>query len=62
MGPIARGQLAAMLEGETPSPLTHARQHFSLIADFLTHHVVPKPLKSMPFLTGLLPVEAPAQP
>jgi DNA repair protein RecO len=60
MGPIARGQLAAMLAGETPS-LTHARQHFSLVADFIVHHVVPKPLKSLPFLTGLLPVEAPAQ-
>jgi hypothetical protein len=61
MGPIARGQLAAMLAGGTPS-LTHARQHFSLVADFIVHHVVPKPLKSLPFLTGLLPVEAPAQP
>jgi len=60
MGPIARGQLAAMLAGETPA-LTHARQHFSLVADFIAHHVVPKPLKSMPFLTGLLPAEAPVQ-
>lgn len=62
MGPIARGQLTAMLQGGTPSPLTHAHQHFSLVADFVAHHVVPKPLKSLPFLTGLLPAEAPAQP
>ena len=61
MGPIARGQLAAMLAGETPS-LTHARQHFSLVADFIAHHVAPKPLKSMPFLTGLLPAEVVARP
>jgi DNA repair protein RecO (recombination protein O) len=55
MGPIARRQLATMLARETPRPLTHARQHFSLVADFLAHHVVAKPLKSIPFLTGLLP-------
>jgi recombinational DNA repair protein (RecF pathway) len=61
MGPIARGQLAAMLAGGTPA-LTHARQHFALVEDFIAHHVVPKPLKSMPFLAGLLPAEAPAQP
>jgi DNA repair protein RecO (recombination protein O) len=61
MGPIARGQLAALLGGDTPT-LTHARQHFSLVADFIAHHVVPKPLKSMSFLTDLLPAEAPVQP
>jgi DNA repair protein RecO (recombination protein O) len=60
MGPIARAQLASMLAGETPRPLTHARQHFALVADFVSHHVVPRPLKSMPFLTGLLPADAPA--
>jgi DNA repair protein RecO (recombination protein O) len=62
MGPLARGQLAAMLAGETPPALTHARQHFSLVADFVSHHVVPKPLKSIPFLMGLLPADVPAQP
>jgi DNA repair protein RecO (recombination protein O) len=61
MGPVARGQLRAMLAGEIPT-LTHARRHFSLVADFIAHHVVPKPLKSMTFLTDLLPAEAPAQP
>ncbi|MGE0161143.1 MAG: DNA repair protein RecO [Gemmatimonadales bacterium] len=58
IGPLARGQLAALLAGETPA-LTHARQHLSLVADFVAHHVVPKPLKSIPFLTGLLPADAP---
>jgi DNA repair protein RecO (recombination protein O) len=61
MGPIARRQLSALLDGETP-PLTHARQHFSLVGDFIAQHVVPKPLKSMPFLTGLLPADASVQP
>ncbi len=59
MGPIARGQLASMLARETPRPLTHARQHFSLVADFVAHHVVAKRLKSIPFLTGLLPADTP---
>ena len=60
MGPVARGQLRAMLAGGTPAPFTHARQHYSLVAEFMAHHVVPKPLKSMPFLTGLLPDDTPA--
>jgi hypothetical protein len=30
------------------------------VADFLAHHVVAKPLKSIPFLTGLLPADTPA--
>jgi recombinational DNA repair protein (RecF pathway) len=62
MGPIARSQLIAMLAGETPPALTHARQHFSLVADFVSHHVVAKPLKSIPFLTSLLPADTPVQP
>jgi recombinational DNA repair protein (RecF pathway) len=62
MGPIARAQLVSMLAGEPPAALTHARQHFSLVADFVSHHVVAKPLKSIPFLTGLLPAEQPAPP
>jgi DNA repair protein RecO (recombination protein O) len=62
MGPIARGQLASMLAGEAPPALTHARQHFSLVGDFVSHHVVSKPLKSIPFLTGLLPADVTVPP
>jgi DNA repair protein RecO (recombination protein O) len=62
IGPVARGQLVQMLEGGLPRPLTHARQHVALVAEFVAYHVVPKPLKSFPFLSSLLPVEAPASP
>ena len=62
IGPIARAQLVEMLEGGHPRPLTHARQHVALVADFVAYHVVPKPLKSLPFLSSLLPAEAPASP
>lgn len=54
IGPLARAQLADMLRGTAPA-LTHARQHFTLVSDFLEYHVVSKPLKSMAFLSGLLP-------
>ena len=60
IGPLARAQLVEMLGGGIPRPLTHARQHVALVADFVTYHVVPKPLKSFPFLSSLLPAEAPA--
>jgi DNA repair protein RecO (recombination protein O) len=59
MGPGARGQLRQLLDGRRPPDLSHTRQHLSLLADFLQYHVVPKPLKSMRFLAGLLPEEAP---
>ena len=62
IGPVARAQLAEMLAGAAPSALTHARQHFGLVSDFLSYHVVPKPLKSIPFLSSLLPVDAQATP
>lgn len=62
IGPVARGQLSQMLLGVAPPNLTHARQHVALVADFVTYHVVPKPLKSIPFLGGLLPADAPASP
>ncbi|HET9947610.1 MAG TPA: DNA repair protein RecO [Longimicrobiales bacterium] len=62
MGPIARGQLVELLEGRAPADLTHARRHAALVADFVAHHVVPRPLKSLPFLSGLLPDPTPALP
>lgn len=59
MGPGARRQLRELLRGRRPDDLSHARQHLSLLADFLAYHVVPRPLKSLGFLAGLLPTEAP---
>ena len=59
IGPVARAQLVEMLEGGVPRPLTHARQHVTLVADFVAYHVVPRPLKSLPFLSSLLPTETP---
>lgn len=58
VGPGARAQLSALLEGRRPPDLSHARQHLGLLEDFLAYHVVPRPLKSMRFLAGLLPQEA----
>lgn len=62
MGPVARSQLSDMLGGTAPPALTHARRHFALLSDFLSYHVVPKPLKSIPFLSSLLPADVQASP
>ena len=62
IGPVARAQLGDMLAGVSPPGLSHARQHFGLVSDFLEYHVVPKPLKSLPFLLALLPLDAPVSP
>jgi len=58
MGPGARAQLKELLQGRRPADLSHARQHLSLLSDFLSYHVVSKPLKSLRFLAGLFPHEA----
>jgi len=57
VGPGARAQLRALLRGERPAELSHARQHLGLLADFLAYHVVSRPLKSLRFLGDLLPHE-----
>jgi recombinational DNA repair protein (RecF pathway) len=55
IGPGARAQLAALLVGDVPSRLSHARQHLALVSDFITYHVASRPLKSLGFLGGLMP-------
>ena len=58
IGPVARGQLAALLAGEVPPELTHSRQHLGLVSDFVAWHVASRPLKSFRFLGSLLPDQA----
>ena len=58
IGPVARGQLAALLEGRLPETLTHCRQHLGLVSEFVAYHVASKPLKSFRFLGSLLPEDA----
>jgi DNA repair protein RecO (recombination protein O) len=57
VGPGARAQLRALLQGRRPEDLSHTRQHLSLLEDFLAYHVISKPLKSLRFLTSLFPQE-----
>jgi DNA repair protein RecO (recombination protein O) len=55
IGPRARGQLEQLLAGDMPAELTHPRRHLGLVSDFVEHHVVAKPLKSLRFLSGVFP-------
>jgi DNA repair protein RecO (recombination protein O) len=55
VGPVARAQMRALLEGERPDAFAHPRRHLALISDFMAHHVVSKPLKTLVFLAGRLP-------
>lgn len=57
VGPIARAQLASLLAGELSSEVSYARQHLTLVSDFIAYHVASKPLKSLTFLGGLMPAE-----
>ena len=62
IGPRARAQLSALIQGGLPPSLTHAHQHLGLVSDFVAYHVVSKPLKSLRFLGGVMPEDADAAP
>ncbi len=60
VGPVARLQLAAFLNGTLPPDVDRPRAHLRILADFVTYHVshgsVPR---SFRFLEGLLPQDRP---
>jgi recombinational DNA repair protein (RecF pathway) len=58
VGPVARAQLVDLLEGRTPADFGHPRRHLALVSDFMVHHVVSKPLKTLTFLGDRLPEDA----
>ena len=58
VGPGARRQLVDLLEGRTPADFAHARRHLALVSDFMVHHVVSWPLKTLTFLADRLPADA----
>ncbi len=62
VGPIARAQVRDLVAGELPGSLTHSRRHLALVSDFVSYHVVARPLKSLPFLGSLLPDDDEASP
>ncbi len=55
VGPVARGQLRALLVGDLSEPVTFARRHLGLLADFVAYHVANRPLRSLTFLGDMLP-------
>lgn len=57
VGPLARGQIRGLLEGELNQPVTHPRRHLALLSDFVAFHVAQKPLKTLRFLADFLPAD-----
>jgi len=55
VGPIARGQLRRLVHGRGDAAVTHPRRHLALLADFVSFHVVARPLRSFVFLADTLP-------
>jgi recombinational DNA repair protein (RecF pathway) len=62
VGPGARRQLARLLSGEAEPPVSHARRHLALLADFVAYHVAARPLKSLAFLGEVLPTDGEEEP
>lgn len=58
VGPGARAQLGALLDGHVPEGLSHLRPHLQLLSDFITYHVAhTRPLDAFRILAHLLPRE-----
>ena len=58
VGPGARAQLASLLEGTIPAPLTRPRAHLQLLSDFVTYHLAgARPLEAFRVLASLLPAD-----
>ncbi len=55
VGPGARRQLLALLDGRVPVDFSHPKQHFALLADFVAYHLASRPLKSFHFLGRMMP-------
>lgn len=58
IGPVARRQLAELIGGSIPGDLAHPRRHLALLSDFVAHHVIQRPLKTLVFLGARLPADA----
>jgi len=58
VGPVARAQLRALLDGRMPADFGHPKRHLALLADFVAQHVVARPLKTLVFLADRLPADA----
>jgi DNA repair protein RecO (recombination protein O) len=58
VGPTARRQLRDLLEGRVPEDFGHPKRHLALVSDFMVHHVVSRPLKTLAFLGDRLPEDA----
>ena len=58
LGPGARAQLSAFLDGHVPAELDRPRAHLRLLSDFVTYHVSgARPLQAMGVLDALLPAD-----
>ncbi len=58
VGPGARAQLAGLLAGSVPDPLTRPRAHLQLLSDFVTYHLAgSRPLETFRILAALLPMD-----
>lgn len=56
LGPIARRQLAQLLEGDRPADLARVRTHLRLLSDFITYHVAgTRPLEAFRIFAALMP-------
>lgn len=62
LGPVARRQIEAFLDGTPSGSLLHLRAHLSVLGSFVTHHVTGKPVESFSFLSDVLPADPTGRP
>ncbi|MCH2465069.1 MAG: DNA repair protein RecO [Gemmatimonadetes bacterium] len=55
IGPLARFQVAQLVQGQIDEEINHPKKHLAVLSEFLSYHVLSKPMKSLGFMEALLP-------
>ena len=61
IGPGARLQITRLVQGRIDNTIDHPKKHLAVLSQFLSYHVVSRPLKSLEFMRRLLPEDGERQ-
>ena len=61
IGPVARLQIMQLVQSRIDDVIDYPKKHLAVLSQFLSYHVVSRPLKSLEFIQQLLPEDVEPQ-
>ena len=61
IGPVARLQIMQLVQSRIDDVIDYPKKHLAVLSQFLSYHVVSRPLKSLEFIQRLLPQDVEPQ-